>query len=259
MSDKDDELIRRGDALNACKPKGYDHAHHMQAKSDCFDAIAALPAVQPAPDATPLSPTALPAVQPVVTVKPLVWVRLANGALKADTALARYVVSGGCWALWTHTHGETKRAANEEAAIAAAQADYAARILAALDVQPKGILIPKRLVPELISWAQSEQQNWPMETAYQDDLAALIAALDVQPASDAAPLSPTAVDANPAPDTDPKVAALVEALLCVRDYVEDASRGQLLYRGKSDITEMAAEDLARINAALAAREGRGNE
>jgi hypothetical protein len=56
---------------------------------------------------------------------------------------------------------------------------------------------------------------------------------------------------QPAP-VDPKVAALVDALLCVRDYVEDASRGQVIYTGKYDITKMATEDLARINAALAA-------
>jgi hypothetical protein len=93
-----------------------------------------------------------------------------------------------------------------------AHLDVVSDAIAALPaVQPKGILIPKRLVPELISWAQSEQQNWPMETAYQDDLAALIAALVVQPAPDAAPLSPPAVDASPAPDTDAKVAALVGA------------------------------------------------
>ena len=76
----------------------------------------------------------IPDPQPVdVTVKPLVWERMTNGAEKADTPLARYVVSGGCWSLWTHTSGETRHAAHEVEAKAAAQADYAARIAAALD------------------------------------------------------------------------------------------------------------------------------
>jgi hypothetical protein len=32
-------------------------------------------------------------------------------------------------------------------------------------------------VPELITWAKDEQQHWPDDTAYQDDLAAFLAAL----------------------------------------------------------------------------------
>jgi hypothetical protein len=104
----DDDLIRRGDALAAC-------SLHNSARA-AEQTIAALPAVAPA-----------------VRVKPLVWVRMVSGALKADTPLARYIVSGGCWSLWTHTHGETKHSANEQDAQAAAQADYEARILAALE------------------------------------------------------------------------------------------------------------------------------
>jgi hypothetical protein len=49
--------------------------------------------------------------------------------------------------------------------------------------------------------------------------------------------------------------ALQEAigeLLCVRDYIGDASRGQLKYRGGSDISDMAGEDLVRIDTTIAA-------
>lgn len=49
--------------------------------------------------------------------------------------------------------------------------------LDAIAALPAQGVIPRRLVPELIAWAKDEQQNWPMETAYQDDLAAFLAAL----------------------------------------------------------------------------------
>jgi hypothetical protein len=45
--------------------------------------------------------------------------------------------------------------------------------------------------------------------------------------------------------------ATLDELLCVRDYVDDASRGQLRYRGQSDLSEMAGSDLARIDQAIA--------
>jgi hypothetical protein len=49
------------------------------------------------------------------------------------------------------------------------------------------------------------------------------------------------------------LAALKEAfaeLQCVRDYIEDASRGRLKYRGESDISVMATGDLARVDATI---------
>jgi hypothetical protein len=47
-----------------------------------------------------------------------------------------------------------------------------------------------------------------------------------------------------------EVQELIDELLCVRDYIEDASRGRLLYRGKADISEMAGDDLCRIDSLL---------
>jgi hypothetical protein len=62
------------------------------------------------------------------------------------------------------------------------EAEFRKAIAALPAVTPGGgILIPPRLVPELISWAQGEQQNWPIETQYQRDLAAFLAALDLTP------------------------------------------------------------------------------
>jgi hypothetical protein len=49
------------------------------------------------------------------------------------------------------------------------------------------------------------------------------------------------------------LAALKEAfaeLQCVRDYIEDASRGRLKYRGESEISVMATGDLARVDATI---------
>jgi hypothetical protein len=50
--------------------------------------------------------------------------------------------------------------------------------ISAINALPTQGVIPARLVPELITWAKDEQQNWPMETAYQDDLAAFLAAIE---------------------------------------------------------------------------------
>lgn len=47
---------------------------------------------------------------------------------------------------------------------------------------------------------------------------------------------------------------MAEALGAVRDYAFDVSTGALTYRGGGDLSEMATEDLARIDAALAAYE-----
>jgi len=58
-----------------------------------------------------------------------------------------------------------------------------------------------------------------------------------------------AIDALPA--VSAPVAELVEALRTVRDYVDDALRGTLRYRGEVDISELAKQDAARIDAVLA--------
>ena len=55
-----------------------------------------------------------------------------------------------------------------------------------------------------------------------------------------------------APDTLEALQATLDELLCVRDYIDDASRGQLRYRGESDLSEMAGSDLVRIDEAIAA-------
>ena len=45
---------------------------------------------------------------------------------------------------------------------------------------------------------------------------------------------------------------LAECMLTTRDYVDDASKSLLLYRGRSVLTEMTTDDLALIDAAIAA-------
>lgn len=124
----DDYLIRRGDALKACEPRGYDHAHHMQAKADCAAAIAALPAV-------------------TVGVRPLVWVDFDGLGAKASAFYqANYLIQ------WWKGEGKFEVALSYpgyqtgydgerwhptlDAAKAAAQADYEARIFAALETTP---------------------------------------------------------------------------------------------------------------------------
>lgn len=116
----DDDLIRRGDALAACEPRGYDHAHHMQAKADCVAAITALPAVTP-------------------RVKPLVWECLAPRVIEAPGFNCRYQIrlaTDGSIRWQGRYMGSWEDADSVDAAKAAAQADYEARIFAALDMQP---------------------------------------------------------------------------------------------------------------------------
>lgn len=48
-----------------------------------------------------------------------------------------------------------------------------------------------------------------------------------------------------------RLAEAVEALRTLRDYVDDASRGTLRYRGQSDISEMAGQDLVFLDTTLA--------
>lgn len=52
------------------------------------------------------------------------------------------------------------------------------------------------------------------------------------------------------------LAEAVEVLRTLRDYVDDASRGFLRYRGKSDISEMAGEDLVILDNVIAKLENR---
>jgi hypothetical protein len=78
-----------------------------------------------------------------------------------------------------------------------------------------------------------------------DRAARILAELVVQPAPDAAPLSPTPIDARPAP-VDPKVAALVDALQLADAMLRGANMNGALVEKK-------------VAAALAAWEGRGNE
>jgi len=74
------------------------------------------------------------------------------------------------------------------------------------------------------------------------------------PQPDAPPLSPTPVDASPAPDTDPKVAALVDAAKAVVNRWDGPSWG-----GNISNIEHTADVINRLRTALAAWEGRGNE
>jgi hypothetical protein len=54
-----------------------------------------------------------------------------------------------------------------------------------------------------------------------------------------------------APDMLDALRATLGELLCVRDYIDDASRGQLRYRGASDLSEMAGDDLTRLDEQIA--------
>lgn len=113
----DDDMIRRGDAIKAL--------HKWLAKSHVENEI-----------------NALPAVAPSVRVKPLVWKRSVSigEVWEADSIFGEYICgvdNGGI------SYGGGVPAATEwkdyqslKDAKAAAQADYEARILAALDVTP---------------------------------------------------------------------------------------------------------------------------
>lgn len=140
MSDND--LIRRGDAIAlTCDPFG--------AETVTSQAITALPAVQP-------------------TVKPLVWMDFSDRGAKAQAwNEANYMIqrwSVGRWEVNASYPGYgapidriCQFHPTLEAAKAAAQADYEARILSALDMQPT--ISPKQLA------------------AQPDDVAALVEAL----------------------------------------------------------------------------------
>lgn len=119
----DNDLIQRGDAEKAMLP----YVHNVIA-DDAISAIAALPAVAP-------------------QVKALVWEEQAGKSYRqANCALGQYQVSWlvefECWQLsrppkqgrqWKDGFS---RHSHKDEAKAAAQADYEARILAALDLTP---------------------------------------------------------------------------------------------------------------------------
>lgn len=139
-----DDLIRRGDALALIDRKvGKDHP---ALSVELRHAIDALPAVQP-------------------TVKPLVW-----GEFKADGVFAERIWASEIYTIEKRNHAEvfdlycslwdgdnSVRFDALEAAKAAAQAAYEARILSVLDMQPT-------VSPELL--------------ATTNDVAALVEALD---------------------------------------------------------------------------------
>lgn len=130
---RDNDLIRRGDAREILEDEGFMERNLQR--------LAAIPAVQPTVE------------QQVAgngfTIKPLVWRELEKyrhgGKYSADGYTIRYVegffildfAGEGKW-VWRWT--------TIEAAKAAAQADYEARILSALDMQPT--VSPKQLVAQ---------------------------------------------------------------------------------------------------------------
>lgn len=167
MSDNDliqkgqDDLIRRGDALKAIRLG--DTVTKIQAR------IAAIPAVDADPVCTDCGGSgityqterrcacqpSIPAVQP--TVKPLVWVKTLDGG---ETCLTDERYSISYWEgekLFVDRYTTMRRHHTIEAAKATAQADYEARILSVLDMQPN-------VSPELLATTH--------------DVAALVEAVD---------------------------------------------------------------------------------
>ena len=49
--------------------------------------------------------------------------------------------------------------------------------LAAAEVKPRAVTLSDMLAEELKTWAEDERASWPKDTAYQDDLADLLAQL----------------------------------------------------------------------------------
>lgn len=106
-------------------------------------------------------PSALPAVTPAVKVKPLVWdfhpVNPQTGFLPYDIAPGiggSYLIehcrgNGGEFDMWLPNQVNGTRFDTREAAKAAAQADYEARVLSALDVTPAPSLAEALELPEV--------------------------------------------------------------------------------------------------------------
>ena len=140
MSDND--LIRRGDALAAIQLG--DTVTKLQAR------IRAIPAVDADPVCTDCGgsgityqterrcacQTSIPAVHP--TVNPLVWRSNGKGRVCADTPFGLYEVEHGRYGMRLLHGGAFMQDDLQgiDAAKAAAQADYDARILSVLDMQP---------------------------------------------------------------------------------------------------------------------------
>lgn len=140
MSDND--LIRRGDALEAAwEADSLELSTHGAKKIEAR--INTIPAVQP-------------------TVKPLVWRSNGKGRVCADTPFGLYEVEHGRYGMRLLHGGSFMQDDLQgiEAAKAAAQADYEARILSVLDMQPT--VSPKQLA------------------AQPDDVAALVDVIRVQ-------------------------------------------------------------------------------
>jgi hypothetical protein len=181
MTDKDDEPIRRGDALAACHIEPYcydsecDSGHKLRAR------IAALPAAHPAHDE---------------------WLDVLQWTDNGEKTLIDWCSGGGDPA------GEFAR-------------------MGLRREMPDGSVLYRTYVATG-PWGEPT----PMP----------------QPAPDAAPLSPTAVDASAAPDTDIKVAAQIILTAMERAQI-DMSVLRMFLNGQP---RSALE-------ALAAWEGRGNE
>jgi hypothetical protein len=118
-SNKDDDLIRRGEALAIVGPMQWSNSPiAANAASGAHKAIAALPAVTPG-----------------VKVKPLVW-HPDHGcdAWGMGILYSMHETSPGLFAMVSPFHSDEDLPKSEMQATA--QADYAARILAAIDAQP---------------------------------------------------------------------------------------------------------------------------
>jgi len=173
----DNDLIRRGDALALTR---YDPVLKgvredwagMTADEDgdwvSFDEIAAIPAVAASQPADPVTNADS---RQRVTVKPLVWEEQDGKSYRqANCVLGQYQVSFlcefECWQLsrfvrsgqvWKETFS---RHSNKDAAKAAAQADYEARILAAIDVQPDPRDAQIAALVEAVAGADSWLERW---------------------------------------------------------------------------------------------------
>ena len=184
-----------------------------------------------------VAPPVVAAPQPVaVTVNPLVWREQSNTCQVADTPWGSAAVQDESHALCPHRWGwwmvgsdeddsATGYGHNIEIAKAAAQADYEARILSALTIQPadplsdprvkalveaiQHFIEPARRTPDpaqiradalreaaakLAEMYDGGLLSWPQ---YQRASASILALIDT-------PLSPTAVDGSPAPDAGGK-------------------------------------------------------
>jgi hypothetical protein len=219
MNDKDDEPIRRGDALAAVM------ASAPNADAYAYSALAALPAVQP-------------------VVKQLAWDDFEGRGAKAQAwKQANYLIT------WWKSRGQFEVVASYpgyqgeaigagfyptlEAAKAAAQADYAA-----LDVQPAPDVQCCMCGKKGLSTVEGDggpecelsDGRWVCSRECYEKAV------------------------EPAPDTDAKVAALVEAAKAVVNRWDGPTWG-----GNISNIEHTADVINRLRAALAAWEGRGNE